>query len=244
MDNNTTYAVLFSGELRKGVNLQQAQQGVAALFKVDTTKIERLFQPVWVSIRKGLEKESALKYRQALAKAGIVVHIVADGDIDTFRKQHPPHQHSADKVSIEPEAADPSLVSTAESEPIPSPDPSADIVTRSEIKRPPSPENLVTADSELVRSVVKELSEAATNINLETSGDWRRLQVEEEIAPLEVDLSALEIREGGSLQEPDPFIPLEIDLSDLTLDEPGVILKEPEPFHKIEVDTSHLNVEK
>lgn len=69
------YSIVVNGEIADGFDLAQVKKTVAALFKLNDAQIEKVFSGKPVSIRRGIEKEQALKLRAALAKAGAVATV-------------------------------------------------------------------------------------------------------------------------------------------------------------------------
>ena len=58
-----TFEVVFQGQLVEGAALEKVKANVAALFKVDVAKVERLFTGATVSIKKGVDEQwSELAY--------------------------------------------------------------------------------------------------------------------------------------------------------------------------------------
>lgn len=72
---NITYSVVVTGELRRGVELEAAKQNVAALFRLDTEKVERLFCGAEITIKRGMDPGSAARYAVAINKAGLVAKV-------------------------------------------------------------------------------------------------------------------------------------------------------------------------
>lgn len=66
------YSVVVNGQVAEGFDLNEVKKTVAAQFKLNDAQIEKVFSGKPISIRRGLEKESALKLRDALTKAGAV----------------------------------------------------------------------------------------------------------------------------------------------------------------------------
>ena len=70
-----TYDILFSGQLMEGTNLEQAKQQIGSIFKADEEKLNTLFSGKQVTIKSGVDDETASKYREAFRKAGALVDI-------------------------------------------------------------------------------------------------------------------------------------------------------------------------
>ncbi|MBF0218408.1 MAG: hypothetical protein HQL49_02600 [Gammaproteobacteria bacterium] len=64
------YAVIFAGDIIPGAQLEKVKQGVAALFKTDSGKVEHLFSGEEIVLKRGLESAVAEKYLAALERVG------------------------------------------------------------------------------------------------------------------------------------------------------------------------------
>jgi len=62
------YNVVFNGEISNEYMFDDVKRNLAALFKIDEEKADRLFTRPQVVLKKGVDYESAQKYRQALLK--------------------------------------------------------------------------------------------------------------------------------------------------------------------------------
>jgi len=69
------YNIIFQGSIADGYRMEQVKRNLADLFKVDEKKVESLFTNDSVILKKGLNHDYAVKYRQALLKAGAVCDI-------------------------------------------------------------------------------------------------------------------------------------------------------------------------
>ncbi|MEZ5483085.1 MAG: hypothetical protein R3E73_13300 [Porticoccaceae bacterium] len=73
----TTYEIVFRGDVQLGETVTDVKQRVAALFKVDEERAEQLFSGRPVVLKKNLDAQKAAQYQQALEQAGAVVEIKA-----------------------------------------------------------------------------------------------------------------------------------------------------------------------
>lgn len=64
------YRIVFDGELAPGISLEAAKHNLAELFRVDVSKVERLFGQGPVSIKRNLSAPEADRYLEALQRAG------------------------------------------------------------------------------------------------------------------------------------------------------------------------------
>lgn len=69
------YDIVFSGAVAPGRELAAVKLELARLFKTDTAAIERLFCGRPVIIKKGLDRQTADKYRAVMEKAGAVCEL-------------------------------------------------------------------------------------------------------------------------------------------------------------------------
>lgn len=82
------YTIYFSGQALEGFSIDQVKQNLAKLFKLDDTKIARLFTGKPVIIKKNLDIEKAKQYQAALLKAGAKIQIKQG--TDASQTQAPP----------------------------------------------------------------------------------------------------------------------------------------------------------
>lgn len=74
MDANL-YKLIFDGKIKEGEDLSQVKVRLAALFRVDAARIEHLFNNSPSVIKRGLNKQEALKYKQAVEKTGALCRV-------------------------------------------------------------------------------------------------------------------------------------------------------------------------
>lgn len=70
------YDLVFSGELVPGYELAQVKNNIQQLFRIDADKADVLFSGREIHLKKGLDAETANKYRVAIKKAGARVSLV------------------------------------------------------------------------------------------------------------------------------------------------------------------------
>lgn len=73
-----TYKLVFEGKVQPKQSPDQVRKKLGALLKADARGIERLFSGEPKVIKKAKDKETALKYKAAIEKAGAVCRIEAD----------------------------------------------------------------------------------------------------------------------------------------------------------------------
>lgn len=69
------FDLMFSGELVPGYELAQVKKNIQLLFRIDAAKTEILFSGRAIALKKGLDAETANKYRVAIKKAGARVAV-------------------------------------------------------------------------------------------------------------------------------------------------------------------------
>lgn len=75
------FDIIFRGDIVLGRQLMDVKATLQQLFKVDAAKVDALFTGKPVPLKRGLDRASAQKYKDALLKAGAQVELVAVGDI-------------------------------------------------------------------------------------------------------------------------------------------------------------------
>ncbi|MCW8918247.1 MAG: hypothetical protein OQL08_05480 [Gammaproteobacteria bacterium] len=220
--SDNTFEVIFSGELSEGAAPEQVKGNVAALFKVEVARVERLFSGATVAIKKGLDEATAQRYRQALLQAGAICQVV-------------------NRAAVPP--------ADAPARPAVEEDSSALGLQKSVVKAAPT--GLGELDGASVDApgviLVEHREVAAPQIDtsqLSLDQTDAELTQHEEVAPPRVDLSALSMGEPGEiLVEAEPVEVLEVEFGELHLDEPGVTLVEHEEVPKPQIDTSKLSLD-
>lgn len=69
------YAVMFSGEIQSGQDIETVKNNIAALFKLPVEKCEYLFTGNPITIKTNLDYQAALKYQKAFEQRGAVCQI-------------------------------------------------------------------------------------------------------------------------------------------------------------------------
>lgn len=70
------YKIVFRGELVAGIEREAAEANLKARFRYSDAALARLFSSKALVLKGDLDQATALKYRQALEKAGIVVEVL------------------------------------------------------------------------------------------------------------------------------------------------------------------------
>ncbi len=74
------YSVIFEGNISDGHQVQDVKKKLGTLFKIDEKRVDRLFAKPQVVLKKGLDYDSAQKYRHAIKKTGAVCNVKAEGE--------------------------------------------------------------------------------------------------------------------------------------------------------------------
>jgi hypothetical protein len=84
------YQLVFNGTLSKGNNLGEVKRNLASLFKIDAAKVDQLFEQLPVVVKKNVDYDAAMKYQQALRKAGAICQVE-----ETIQNIEPPVMEKA-----------------------------------------------------------------------------------------------------------------------------------------------------
>ena len=114
----SNYHVVFEGDISKGHQLQDVKKNLAALFKIDDKKVDVLFSKQQVVLKKGLDYESAMKYRKAILNTGAVCNVKADaaatGDLELEKTGPPEPVAQALKQAVPPPISNQSAIPATE----------------------------------------------------------------------------------------------------------------------------------
>lgn len=205
--SNTTFAVIFSGQLVEGARVEQVQANFSQLFKVELARVMPMFCGKPVTIKKGIDEATAKKYQQALLQAGAICQVV---DLAAVAPPVPAASTTPAAVAATPVGglnatlAEPGVI----------------------IKEPEEVPPLQVDISHLSMGAVGEIIiEPAVTAELEV--DVSALSMAEpgaqlvppsEVEALQVDVSGLSMAEPGVfLKEPEKIEPAQIDTSKLSL---------------------------
>jgi hypothetical protein len=79
------FEVAFSGQVSNSADIDNVKARVGQIFKADATKIAHLFSGRRITIKKNIDRATAVKYQNALTKAGAIVEVklmVAERPVD------------------------------------------------------------------------------------------------------------------------------------------------------------------
>lgn len=227
-----TYDILFAGQLLEGTDPDEARKSIANLFKANATTVEKLFSGQPQLIKRGVDKTTAAKYRNAMHQAGAVAVIKVS---DSPGRQAPAAPAAAPAEAPAAGAAMTMAERVAalagDNEPV-----TADPTPTATPKPAHTPGTAATPDTDNADEGLT-LAPAGSDVLAETE---RKRQ-----PPVNVDTSALELAEvGAQIGEPPNVTPAVVaDISHLTLDETGadipMLASELEP---LDIDTSQIDL--
>ncbi|MFZ6731385.1 TIGR00266 family protein [Undibacterium sp. Ji42W] len=79
--NNTMIDIVLTGELAEGISFEQACATVEKLFKLPAEQARQLLETAPRVIKRGLDSETAEKYRLTIEKNGLKVRLQSDADV-------------------------------------------------------------------------------------------------------------------------------------------------------------------
>lgn len=79
------YDIIFSGQITNGAVLDQVQQNLKQILRVDDKTITVLFSGKRISIKKGVDLATGEKFQQAFAKAGAIVQLEEQTALEASR---------------------------------------------------------------------------------------------------------------------------------------------------------------
>jgi hypothetical protein len=91
-----TYDVIFSGQLMEGANQEEAKHQINSIFNTSADQLNKLFSGNPVTIKSGVDEETAAKYRVAFRKAGALVEIKPSPPTSTSSNKTQPRQPAED----------------------------------------------------------------------------------------------------------------------------------------------------
>ncbi|PID55184.1 MAG: hypothetical protein CR978_00310 [Gammaproteobacteria bacterium] len=101
------YDIYFRGELLEGMELASARSALGKLFKASDATLDKLFSGKLQAIKRNCDKPTALKYQNAMRKAGVrAVVTAANGEDKTSKNLAKPHNtEQADAAPAKPKLA-------------------------------------------------------------------------------------------------------------------------------------------
>lgn len=229
------YDVYFSGRLAEGVSEKQALDRLAQLFKSSPERLAHLFTGKPALIKRSVSRAEALKYREALQRAGMVA---------AFRESVPASPQTAAPGGGNDTAADLTLA------------PAGSAVLKPEERPRVTPVQVSTDHIKLASAfaqaepsdVVDAPAPDTRHISLAPAGsDVLKPEERRQVAAPALDLSHYQLSpEGSDLSDPHPSLAIpEPDISELSLAPAGSDVLRPEERHSqppVQVNTDHLHL--
>ncbi len=72
---DSSFEIVFRGDIAPGNSLSEVRERLQQLFKADDAQLERLFSGRPVVLKRGLDRETGERYRDAISKAGALVEV-------------------------------------------------------------------------------------------------------------------------------------------------------------------------
>ena len=229
-----TFQVIVNGTLTEGAQLDQVKQNIAKLFNTSVGKVEPMFSGRKMAVKKGLDQQTAQKYKAAIIKAGLAAGIAPMAPATQPQPTEQPATAGQSGVSLD--NASIAAVGSVMDETPPPAEPDIDISnldmgspgeTLSQQNQPPEPDIDVSdlTMGEVGEDVTEHKPAPEPDIDISdlSMGEVGEDVMEyEEVPPLDVDISELSMGEvGEDVMEHEAVPPVNIDTSKLSLDEPG-----------------------
>lgn len=237
------YDIVFKGELVKSVDPAVAKQNVGKLFKMDGAKLDALFSGKTIVLKRGLNFDTASKYRVAIKKAGAVVNLQAQqNNVPQPAKPSPGKAVFGERPSQVPAAASQTVEAPAAREPdAAQPAKAAD---NGAFSIAPVGSDMIEAKD---RPRVEVVSVDITGISVkEGGGDLLEESEKRSYEPAQIDVSAFDIAPVGAdvLKENErkKIDAVDVDTSALGIAEVGARLSEPKPAPPPAPDVSRISL--
>jgi membrane protease YdiL (CAAX protease family) len=79
--NQGLYNCVFDGDTAEGINIEEAKIGLCKLFKADPERIDALFNRGPVIVKRGVDRETSLRYEEAFKRVGVTLRsVLLDAD--------------------------------------------------------------------------------------------------------------------------------------------------------------------
>ena len=219
------FQILVNGTLTEGAQTEQVKQNIAKLFKTSVDKVEPMFSGRKLAVKKGLDKETALKYKAAINNAGLaaaVAPMTSEAAADTDKAG----DTSLDNASL--------------------------AATGSTMDETPAavPANIDTSDL-VMDSVGETLVEAITTPEPDISIDQISMgEVGEDVTEYtpppepDIDISKLDMGETGEdVMQYEAVPDANIDISELSMADAGEDVMQHKEVPPADIDTSNLKLD-
>jgi hypothetical protein len=102
----SNYSVIFEGNISDGHQIQDVKRKMGTLFKIDDKRVDLLFAKPKIVLKKGLDYDSAQKYRHAILSTGALCNVKAEAEsssgLDMEKAAAPDAGLQAMKQSVPP----------------------------------------------------------------------------------------------------------------------------------------------
>lgn len=200
------YDIYFTGQLVEGADEATAKSNLAALFKAAPDKVGKFFDGKSHLLKRGIDKQAALKYKAALHQAGLLTAFKA-------------HQSTTAEKPSAPVAKAPSAETNASVSTSSDTEPSTDTGSDGSLTLAPTGSDVL---KESERSVFEAADIDISNIKLVSA--FIDSEPEVSSAPPAPDTSHLSVAAAGEdilVEKPVPPTPVDVDIDDMTLAPPG-----------------------
>ena len=255
------YDIYFTGQLVEGADAETGKANLAALFKASPEKVDRFFDGKAHLLKRGVDKQAALKYKAALHKAGLLVSFKAHLSASQTHQVQQDQTEKSQQAAISPSSPSPSIEKTPiEEKAEHTPEYSMTLaaagsdVLKDDERSVVEPVDIDTSDIKLVSAfmdVEPELSPAppapdTSHISVAATGEDLLVDKPEAPQSVDVDIDNISLAPAGSDLEQlsEEIVPIEPDLNDYSIAEAGADLlegraKEPIPPAP---NTDHISV--
>ena len=229
------YDIFFTGKIVDGFDEATVRDNVAKLFKANAQTLEKLFSGKPQAIKRGVDKQAALKYKAAMQKAGAVPVIRAHADPAAKPQPKPAPPAAAEELpssaDIKPKQSMAERLAALTGEDAPTEDAPPAFAAAAPATASPGPASLdagmslAPAGSDVLREDEREVVEARDidTSTIHLTPEFAEPTVEETAAPPAPDVSHLSMGEvGDDIPHLDTDVEeLDLDISHLSMGEVG-----------------------
>lgn len=241
------YDIYFTGQLVEGADAETGKANLAVLFKTTADKVDKFFDGKAHLLKRGIDKQAALKYKAALHKAGLLISFKAHQSTQQHQQPSTPPAPSAAKTPSEEKAESTSEYSLTLAA-------TGSDVLKADERSVMEPADIDTSDIKLVSAFMEVEPETSpappapdtSHISVAATGEDLLIDKPDTPPPVDVDIDNITLAPAGSdLEQLSEELDLiEPDLSDYSIAEAGVDLlegqaKEPVPAAP---NTDHISV--
>ncbi|BCR04702.1 hypothetical protein DESUT3_17710 [Desulfuromonas versatilis] len=134
--SNPLYKIVFRGELAAGFAREEVEANLRARFRYSDAALAKLFSNRALALKGELDRPTALKFQEALERAGLIVEIQPMG----AARPSPATGEECPQASDSPENAGPTREAAGGGEPAPSTDKEPEEAAASSLPQPQGPE--------------------------------------------------------------------------------------------------------